>query len=110
MQRTGTKHAAHAAANLRADAGRSPIAFLDQDTFDELVILQPEQQFVRPVLRRLLPLNARTERDKLGGQRFAEAARQVAHLLERLRPAGHYPPANLAGAQKWLVPASQPGQ
>ena len=48
-QAAGAEDAAHATADLGADAGGAAIIFLDQDALDEAVVAQAEQQLVSAV-------------------------------------------------------------
>ena len=110
IQTTGAEDTAHAAAHLGADAGRASRVFLDKDALDEFAVLEAEKQLVRAVGCLQVPANARSERRKLRRQGGAEVARQIGHLLERLRSAGDEPAADLPGAQRRLAVLMQPGQ
>src|SRR5262249_25119916 len=110
VKSAGAEYAAHAAADLGADASGTPIAFLDKDALHELFVLQAEKQLVRTVFRLLVALDASDQRHERRRQSLAKILRQVGHLFERLGPVGKNPAANLPGAHPRLAAALKPGQ
>src|SRR5262249_17481152 len=105
----GAEDAAHAAADLRADAGGVAILLLQQDAFDQLIVLETQQELVRAVGGAQMPGDTSAEDLELGSKSLTQSERQVGHLLERLGPSGEEPAAYLAGAQWRLSLHVEPG-
>ena len=87
VEAAGAEDAAHAAADLRADAGRAPVCLLDQHAFDQLAVVQAQQQLVRAVAGIEVPGDVAAERSKLRGQFVAQMLAADRSFARTNRPA-----------------------
>src|SRR5437660_12760524 len=67
VKAAGAEDTAHAAAHLRADTGRVPPVFLKENTFDQLLIVETEEELVRAVSGLKMAGYGRAERQEFQG-------------------------------------------
>ena len=109
VEPAGAEDTAHAAADLRADAGRVAVGFLNEDALDVVAVVQAEDEFVGAVGGGGVPRDRGGEGDEVGRQRYTQRERQVRHLLECLGAALEQPAAKLPPAHGPLLVRVEPG-
>ncbi len=93
----GTEDAAHAAADLSADADGAAIVFTHEDAFDERAVVELQEQFFRAVFGDLMSDDFAGEERKTGCQEFAQFGGEVGHLAKLCGSIGEDLLLNLAG-------------
>ena len=98
VQPAGAKHAAHRAADLRADADRPPRAVAEQHAFDPIAVVQFEQQLLRAVGGAVMLGDFSSPNGEIRGECRAQFLRQIGHVVEGVGAALEEPTSDLPRA------------